>query len=398
MSKYERRVLEYLQKHYWIIFGIITTVAGCIIRIALRNNTSGDYIIYLEEWYKVIKEHGLSQQVGNYNILYQFLIYLLTLTKIHPLYAYKFLSVVFDFILALAIGYIVWACNGDDKKHLCILAYSAIWLSPIVFLNSAAWAQCDAIYTSIAIWAIVCLEKEKYLPAFILLGLSFSFKLQAVFFLPVFLFVYFIVKKFSIVYFTLVPVTMIVTALPVIVAGWASVLDVFNIYAQQTDEYPRMFSNYPSVWGFLCPSEEGYWYYLLKYAAIAITICILALIMFIWIQNNFQVKGKNIYYLTFLMTYTCVLFLPAMHERYSYPVEALAVVLAVILPQTIPLCIGLVTNSMITYGSYLFGIEENWRMLTYVNLIVYVAYFILIYSNLKKAKADESTELKGGRI
>ena len=63
-----------------------------------------------------------------------------------------------------------------------------------------------------------------------------------------------------------------------------------------------------------------------------------------------------------------------MHERYGYLYEILAVVLAVLIPKTIPLCIGLVCISLSTYGVYLFGVGENWLVLVCANLALYGIY------------------------
>ena len=72
-----------------------------------------------------------------------------------------------------------------------ITAFTVIWISPVVLFNSSMWAQCDSIYTFFALLAVYLLYKEKNIPAFVFLGIALSFKLQAIFVLPFFLFIYF---------------------------------------------------------------------------------------------------------------------------------------------------------------------------------------------------------------
>ena len=99
----------------------------------------------------------------------------------------------FDWVLAITAGVIARSISTHEREWVGCLAYCAVLLSPIVFLNSAAWAQCDAIYSDFALLAILHLERKQYTRAMCFLGVSFAFKLQAVFVLPIFLFVYFTV-------------------------------------------------------------------------------------------------------------------------------------------------------------------------------------------------------------
>ena len=81
--------------------------------------------------------------------------------------------------------------------------------------------------------------------------------------------------------------------------------------------------------------------------------------------------------MAFLLIYTCVLFLPSMHERYGYLYEILAILLAVLIPKTIPLCVGLLCVSLNTYGAFLFGIPIQLPLLSCVNIAVYMAYIFI---------------------
>ena len=80
-----------------------------------------------------------------------------------------------------------------------------------------------------------------------------------------------------------------------------------------------------------------------------------------------------------------MLFLPAMHERYGYPYEILAIILAVLQPKTIPLCAGLVGISLCTYGSYLFDTETfSLVTLSVANLLVYGGYVLILNRQMEK--------------
>ena len=354
MTTIERKILAAVDKHLPVLLMIGCTILGILIRVALRDIRSGDFEVFLSSWYDEIVANGLSQQVGDYNFTYQFVIWLLTKIGAAPLYSYKMISCIFDLVLAITAAMIVHRENNKENNWAAALAYGAVWLSPIVFLNSSAWAQCDAIYSAFALLAIFMLDKEKTNWSMCLLGIGFAFKLHTVFVLPLFLFVYFMRRTFSIVRFSLIPVSMLALSLPLVFWG-RNIGEVFTIYANQTNSYQAMSMNYPSVWLLLCQAQDPAQYAFLKLPAIVMTVFVLALLMIWWIRKSYQPSGMNLYMMAFLVVYTCVLFLPSMHERYGYLYEILAVVLAVLIPKTIPLCIGLVCISLSTYGVYLFA-------------------------------------------
>ena len=72
-----------------------------------------------------------------------------------------------------------------------------------------------------------------------------------------------------------------------------------------------------------------------------------------------------------------------MHERYGFLYEMIAIILAVLIPKTFPLCLGLLLMSLRPYGSYLFEIEVNLVYLYILNLAIYVGYLHLLNPELE---------------
>ena len=139
----------WVEKNIFLIVFLCASLFGIIIRFTLRDVISSDSSSFLLPWYIEMKNSGgiqsLNRQIGNYNMLYQFLIAIMTYLPIPPLYAYKILSCLFDFLLAGLIGVIVYDLHNNKWEGMA--GYIIVIFSPIVFLNSAAWAQCDSIYT-----------------------------------------------------------------------------------------------------------------------------------------------------------------------------------------------------------------------------------------------------------
>jgi Gpi18-like mannosyltransferase len=333
-------------------------------------------------WYHEIADNGLYEQVGDYSLLYQFVIWIMTLFPAVPnLFAFKIFSCLFDYVAAVTAGLIVYRIDKGDRCWNSVLAYALVLIAPTVFINSSAWAQCDAIYVALALLGVYLLDKGKYNTSLIMLGLAFSFKLHTFFVLPVFLFYYFAKRQFSILRFLIVPATIVVTSLPLLFWG-RSPFETFVIYSKQTSAWPSLANGYPSIWLLMFQSGDKNQYDYIAPLAILITIGVLAFFMVSWLRKKYMPTGKNLIIMTFLLSYTCVFFLPAMHERYGFLYEICAIILAILIPKTIPLAGLLMVISMSTYASYLFYAPANYEMLVWFNIFAYLAYIYVLRNEL----------------
>lgn len=387
----EKSLLEWVESHLlWFALAAVTALS-ILSRISLHDFVSLDCAGALIPWYELIAENGLREQVGNYNLAYQFLIWLMTKLPIDAVAAYKLVSCIFDFLLAFGVGWLTYCLTTEHRQWKAFAAYGAVLLSPIVILNSAAWAQCDSIYTCFAVFAILSLLKERYVMAMIFFGLSFAFKLQAIFLLPLLLFLYFVRKNFSILYFLLIPLIVVATCIPTLFWG-RNLVEVLSIYLQQTNEFPQMILTYPSVWTFLVDGDSLEHFLDMKYVAILSAFAALLGWILVWIKKKVHTRGIHLVMMAFLLVYTCVLLLPSMHDRYGYVYEILAIVLAVCLPKTIPLCAALIGLSLCTYNKFLFRampVELFW--LTVINLIVYFVYAWIFWKEMSREACSSET-------
>lgn len=385
MLNVEKNFLQWIEKRLYIIVGILFSLLAIYLRITLRNFSSNDAVVHLLPWYEEIKNNGgilsLNKQVGNYNMLYQFFIAIMTYLPIEPLYAYKGLSCMFDFALALLVAFMTYSLTNKNK--LCgVVAYGVVLFSPIVFLNSAMWAQCDSIYVFFCVLFIWLLVREHFWPAFFCLGLAFSFKLQAVFILPFAMYIYFAKRKFSILNFGMIPAALVVTGLPGILMGrkWT---EVFTIYLNQTENFPLMALNYPSFWVILNDATVEESYYWMKTAVLIFTIVALAITMIIFYIKRVELNPNNMIYIAFILTYMCVLFLPSMHERYGYLYEILAILIAFLNKKTIPCCVTITLLTLMVYGKYLFSSAGiSLAVLSLVNACVFICYLRILSKNM----------------
>ncbi len=416
MTKIEEKIFDYIKNNSLLFITLLFSMLGLVLRYSLRDILSHDAIGYLLPWYEERKAlgglSGLDVQVGDYNMVYQFFIAIMTYIPINPLYQYKLLSVIFDYFLAAGVGVLVYdlantsstVVNQNIKERSfalrnAVVAYTITLFSLIVVMNSSAWAQCDSIYSSFIIWSIVCLLREKYFKSFILLGLAFSFKLQSVFIIPFFLFVYFWRKRYSFFYYAFIPLMMIVTCIPNIIAG-RSIVDVFKVYLSQTNSYGQLWMKYPSFWTIFPDTEFGANpifpdFHRYKNMASILVVAYLCIIMLLVMYKKINDSNKNQLYIAFLLTYTTVLFLPCMHERYGYLYEIMAIVIIFLNKKTIIPALFLHMISIYQYGGCL-GIEllpMNMQQLSMINVITWIIYCQIIFSDMKN-QDDESVTVE----
>ena len=99
MTKVEGKIFDFVKKQLPLIMLITVTVLGLFIRWKGMDFQSDDFRDFLSAWWNRIEQGGiesLSYQVGNYNIPYQIIIYILTLLPFQAMTAYKLLSIFFD--------------------------------------------------------------------------------------------------------------------------------------------------------------------------------------------------------------------------------------------------------------------------------------------------------------
>jgi hypothetical protein len=90
---------------------------------------------------------------------------------------------------------------------------------------------------------------------------------------------------------------------------------------------------------------------------------VLLVLIIAWLKKKVAFTLENVLIMAFLISYTCVLFLPSMHERYGFIYEILGLMLAFWFVKTIPLLVLMYFSSIATYSNYLFRLSTNSTVL-----------------------------------
>lgn len=382
MSKFERKIIEFIEKNWMILGFLVITILALLARFFVRKNISSDYIVFLEPWYNQLKEGGglaaLANYPGDYNAPYMTILALLTYTPLSSMLAIKLVSVAFDFALAIAAVMLVrQVCQGLVRggQWILLVAYAAVLFLPTVLMNSAAWGQCDSIYATFAILSILFLLKEKHLWAFVMLGMAFSFKLQAVFLLPLFVILYFYKKNFSVLHFFIIPIMDLVLCLPALIMGWP-MKNLLLVYFSQTQTYNAILaSGFPSI-AFIMNGDPGLWGKGLAVLTMAILfICLVVSLRKKLVWNAERILGLAIFTIT-IATFT----LPYMHERYAYVGEILTLIYFIVYRKNFLLAMTVLITPIVTYSIFLFGLNWDYKVIS----IIYGALLIFCLKDLAK--------------
>ena len=331
-TEQKRKIVLYSR----IVVFCLISLAGMYYRWRGIDVRTGDWTQSLSVWIAQLDKGGLkalAEYEGNYNMPYVTYLLLITYLPIDPLYSLKALSILFDYICAFSGGVLAVMCTTNvmskaQKKEETwpqwnfLLAYGLILLSPVTIRNSVWWSQCDSIYVSFILLAILCMLKERYPISMILWGFAIAFKLQAVFALPFLLIYYWKNRKFSALQFLLIPLTNEILSIPAMIGGCSPFITI-QTYMGQTELSGVMYNFYPNLWGLL--PNVPYWVF--SRAAIAGMVGLLGIIAVVIIRKEKQLDQSNVLLLFTWVTMTVLFFLPSMHERYGYLLEMLSVCL-----------------------------------------------------------------------
>lgn len=211
----------------------ILFVLAIALRVSLYHIVTSDYTIFLSQWYDFISTHGgfaaLKYNFSNYNPPYLYLLALTSYLQIPELVAIKTLSVLFDGALGL-FAYLILSLRYS-RSFAALIGALVILSAPTIVINSAAWVQSDAIYTAFCLGGLYFLLKERPAWVWVFFGLALSFKLQAIFFLPVLL-ILLLRRKLPIKYLALIPATFLLMLAPAFIAG-RNIWSLLTIYATQ---------------------------------------------------------------------------------------------------------------------------------------------------------------------
>ena len=335
-----------------LLFAALLVWVALWIRLYAFDFSSPDYESFLAPWVEKFRVYGpikgFRQDFSDYNMPYLYILSLISRFDCSDLYLIKIVSVAFDLLLAVAAALCAGAHGGGRMTRLAAMALAL--LVPTVWLNSAMWGQCDSLYVSLLLLAYWAALSRKPGLSLCLAGLAFSFKLQTIFFLPVYALLW-MTGRVKFRHFLLFPATYAASIVPALLFG-KPLGDILGVYVQQVDQYSGYLNlNSPSAFGLLPSGVDDAFFF--RVGILAAFTLVVSILVYGWIRRK-VLTGAQLLTLTYLLCAGIPFFLPSMHDRYFYLADQTALLLALTLPGLWPVAPLTVAASYAAYYAYLY--------------------------------------------
>ena len=390
-------------------------------RVSMLDFITADYNSFLSGWLDIFRKGGfrqLAENVGDYNLIYQYFLLMITKVPLHDLYLIKLISVAFDYALALVMMRAAGRFGGEGAKlpvFLLMLVY------PTVLLDGACWGQCDSVYVFFIVLSLYMLATERPARSAAALSVAFAFKLQTIFFFPVVL-LGLIHKKFRLRHALVFFATYIVTMIPALIAG-KPFMEALSVYANQSmNQYydrltygaPNLYMFFPMMdfstgqpfkWMRYIPGIDGEavnpyinpdLYPDFQHAALYACVILVLIAVIYWLMHWKEITPE----MTLRFAVFCAIFLPfvmpKMHERYFFLADVLAVLYAAKYSRRRYLPLLVAGASLTSYCSYLMRqvpVDQRVSALMMLAALCIVGRDMLIEMRENRAKLA-----KGGAV
>jgi len=290
-------------------------------RVSFIERSSGDYDIYLADWIEKLAAGSFSQgmraNIGEYNVLYQYILFMITRLGMPALYAVKAVSFIGDAFLAGAAARL-----AGEKRALA--AFGAALLLPTLVLNGGMFAQCDSLYAACALWGLALALDKRPAGSAVCFALSLCFKLQSAFILPIVV-VLWAGRKLRVREALVFVLTLFAVMLPALLGG-KSLGNIIAIYTAQTGLYTGL--NYNAANFFALMETNGLDVYAYGNFGMALAFGACALLLVWGLSRAQEMEDGDYVKLALLLVLLIVFLLPRMHERYFYLATPLSIALA----------------------------------------------------------------------
>ena len=309
---------------------------GLLLRIAAATLMTGHPfdIMTFKNWASAaannLTDVYTSGRTSDYPPFYMYILFVIgKLAAIPSMNQYCYLllklpSMLADIVTACLIFRLARKYVSDNVSILLAAFYI---FNPAVLINSTFWGQVDSFFTLLVILSVCMLTQKRMILSAVFITAAILMKPQGIIFLPVLFFEILRQKKIS---------TFMKALIPAVITGGVLILPfalnrgitwIFSLFAGTIGEYKYASVNAFNFFGFLGANykDDSAQLFIFSYRIWGI-IFIVAVTLFSWF---IYVKGRDSKYApaaALILISGVFIFSSRMHERYLFPVVALAVV------------------------------------------------------------------------
>lgn len=312
-----------------ILLAAVPIALALLLRVLLFDHATLDYQDFLSQWVEHFRQNGgfsaIKDPIGNYNVPYLYMLAALSYLPIPDLYGIKLFSVFFDILLAWGGARLVKRISKHSFAP-CV-CFCVMLLTPTVLLNGACWGQCDSVWGALCLWALAEALENRPLLSVSFLALAFSFKLQAIFIIPLWCVLWF-VGRVKLRHLFAFPAVFCLTMLPALAVG-KPLRDILGVYLDQAGSsiaWQTVNYNSPSVFALL-PYRFPIAAWVPKVAIGVAFLFVLGILLLLFLRRE-QIGARELLIAGAVFSLGIPFLLPYMHERYFFLGTALLLVLA----------------------------------------------------------------------
>lgn len=357
---------------------------------------SGDLHDYVLPWYQHIltfgRWHSAEASFANYSPSYIYLLCIASFLNglLSPVAVIKLVDLPFLFLAAIA-GWSICRDLGSTHRRAALGAGLIVFL-PELCENCWRWGQCDVIYTSLLVTMAALLLKGRAYAGFVMLGLAFAFKLQAVFVCPV---IVALLLAGDLPFLSIIPgvVVYLLMLLPAHLAGrpWKSLM---SVYGAQYGYYNELTLGAPNIYvpvelithRFPATVRAGLRDNNVTHFGLVLGVVFSAGLIVILLRRANLRRGIGLVMSMSLSLIGLPFVLPKMHERYFIAGDTLLAVAAVVRPRLIIPAALMQAALVMSYEPFLSGRWTNRDDLRIPFVLASCAMFLLIREMLREAR------------
>ena len=388
-------------------------------RVSMLDFETADYRSFLKGWLDAFRTGGfkmLAGNVGDYNLIYQYFLLLITKVPLFELYLIKFISVAFDYALAFVMMLAAERFGGEKAK---LPVFFATMLLPTVLVDGACWGQCDSVYVFFIALSLYLLATDRPMRSAAALAVAFAFKLQTIFFFPVVL-LGLLHKKYRLRDALVFAAAYVATMIPALIAG-KPFIEAISVYASQSmgQYYDRLTYGAPNLYMFFpmmdfSVGQPFKWLrYLpgidskaqnpyinpdlfpdLQHAALYACVILTLILVIYWLMHWREITPDMMLDVAVFFAIFLPFVMPKMHERYFFLADILSVLYAAKYARRRFLPLLVVGASLTSYCSYLMRqVPVDQRVSA---LMMLAALMIVSHDLLARMRANRAQLAKGG--